>query len=91
MATWPTAAEVKARLDVTSTDWDDAIDKLLAAAIAEIKAEVGTWVESVDSPDDALSQAALERAVEYGTTGEPSEHPKSERLMLGHRKRFGTA
>lgn len=91
MATWPTLAEVKQRLDVTSDDWDDQLARVLATAIEQTKREVGDWVEGVDTPDDALAQSALERAVELGSTGEPEAHPKSERLMTGERHRFGTA
>jgi hypothetical protein len=90
---WPTAAELKQRLDITSDDWDDHMDRLIAHGIAWVKAKVGDWNEDTDAPDDALAQAALERAVEQATTGESvagtSLPRKSESLLYGHRRRFG--
>lgn len=90
---WPTADELKQRLDITSTDWDDHMDRLIAQAIAWVKVKVGDWNEDLDEPDDALAQAALERAVEQATTGDtPAGVPlarKSESLLYGHRRRFG--
>ena len=89
---WPTTAELKQRLDITSDDWDDHMARLLEAAIAWVKAKVGDWNEDTDEPDDALAQSALERAVEQATT---SDIPgiavarKSESLLYGHRRRFG--
>lgn len=91
MATWPTLDEVKQRLDVTSDDWDAQLDRVLAASIQQTKREVGDWVEGVDTPSDALAQSALERAVEFGSTGEPLGHPRSQQLLYGERRRFGTA
>jgi len=90
MATWPTVSELKARLDVTSNDWDTQLARVLAASIAETKQAVGDWVEGVDTPDDALAQSALERAIEYGMQGDGAPK-KSRHLLKGQRKRFGTA
>lgn len=91
MMAWPTAAELKQRLDITSTDWDDHMDRLLASGIAWVKGQVGDWDEDTDAPDDALAQAALERAVEQATNGEAagSLPRKSQSLLYGHRRRFG--
>lgn len=91
MMAWPTAAELKQRLNIDSADWDDHMDRLLASGIAWAKAKVGDWDEDTDAPDDALSQAALERAVEQATNGEVagSLPRKSESLLYGHRRRFG--
>jgi hypothetical protein len=89
---WPTTAELKQRLDITSTDWDTQLDRLLAGAIAETKARVGEWDEDFDQPDEALSQSALELAVEIAQTGEDaaaSVHSKSRGLLYGKRRRFG--
>lgn len=86
---WPTVAELKQRLDVTSDDWDDQLARLLAAAIGITKARVGDWVEDYDQPDEALSQSALELAVEMGASGAPQEGPtKSKALLYGKRRRF---
>lgn len=90
---WPTVDELKSRLDITSDDWDVQLARLLEACIDEIKAKVGNWDESVDSPDEALSQAALELAVESGMSGESAQPlgSKSNHLLYGHRRRWGTA
>jgi hypothetical protein len=89
---WPTATELKQRLDVTSSDWDDHMDRLIASGVQWVKDAVGDWVEGVDVPDDALAQAALERAVEMATNGEAAPaSPKSQALLHGHRRRFAIA
>ena len=90
---WPTTAELKQRLNIESDDWDDHMDRLLEAAVQWVKAKVGDWNEDTDEADDALAQAALERAVEQATTGDipagVSVARKSESLLYGHRRRFG--
>ena len=89
---WPTATDLKRRLDITSADWDDDMDRLIESGIRWVKVKVGDWNEDTDEPDDALAQSALERAVEQATT---SDIPgiavarKSESLLYGHRRRFG--
>jgi len=51
----------------------------------------------VDTPDDSLAHAALTLAVSLGSTeGEPdvaaaARLPKYQRLLKGHRVRFGIA
>lgn len=91
MATWPTLDELKARLDVTSNDFDGELTSKLAAAIDQTKARVGDWVEGVDAPDDALAQSALERAIGYGMADGTAFFAKADRLLAGHRRRFGFA
>jgi hypothetical protein len=97
---WPTAAELKRRLNIDSTDWDDHMDRLIAAGIAWVKVQVGDWDEDTDLPSDALAQSALERAVEMATTGEPAPifagregtvtpTGKAKSMLYGHRRRFG--
>lgn len=89
---WPTTAELKQRLDITSDDWDDQLDRLLAAAITQTKVRVGDWIEDYDQPDENVSQSALELAVELAQTGEAavtSPRSKSRHLLLGRRRRFG--
>lgn len=94
MADWPELAELKQKLDITSTDWDDHLDRLLAAAIEQVQHDVG---EDVDEPTESLSHAALVLAVSIGSTeGEPdvtaaARLPKYQRLLKGHRVRFGVA
>jgi hypothetical protein len=104
MAAWPELDEVKQVLDVTSDDWDGEessgggttrLTRLLAAAIAKVKLDVGLWDEDVDEPDDALAQAALRIAelmalrpeAAIGTVTDPTYN----RLLYGHRRSFGIA
>src|SRR5262245_45562473 len=57
---WPTVAELAQVLDVENlADWQVTLERIMAAAIARVKLEVGSWDEYVDVPDDALAQAAL--------------------------------
>ena len=89
---WPTVAELKQRLDVTSADWDDQLERLLAAAITSTKARIGEWDEQFDQPDEQVSQSALELAVETAQTGAAAltdTKSKSYALLFGHRRRFG--
>ena len=89
---WPTTAELKQRLDITSADWDDQLDRLLAAAIAKTKQRIGEWDDDFDQPDEGVSQSALELAVELAQTGEEassSVKAKSWALLHGKRRRFG--
>jgi hypothetical protein len=86
---WPTTTDLKQRLDITSSDWDDHMDRLLASAIGWVKAKLGDWDEEMDVPTDSLAQAALERAVELATNGEQAPPLKSVAHLYGHRRRFG--
>jgi hypothetical protein len=94
MADWPDLDELKQKLDVQGTDWDEHLSRLLAAAIEQVQIDVG---EPVASPDDSLAHAALTLAVSIGSTeGEPdvsaaARLPKYQRLLKGHRVRFGIA
>jgi hypothetical protein len=98
-AEWPTSAELKQRLDITSDDWDDQLARLLAAAIAQTKQRVGDWVEDFDQPNEAIAQSALELAVELSATRDEFarirgtdvlvDRSKSKQLLMGHRRRFG--
>lgn len=96
MADWPDPAELKRVLDVTSDDWDDTLDRVLAAAIDTVKLVRGDWDEYEDEPDEKLSQAALRMAELI------SERPNADRkslirdetfqtLMFGRRRVFGIA
>ncbi len=73
MIEWPELDELKQVLDVDpqTVAWDGAEDsglsptrlsRLLAAAIAHVKAEVGNWNEIIDTPDEGLAAAALRMA-----------------------------
>jgi hypothetical protein len=96
MADWPGADEVKQVLDITSTDWDDTIDRVVAAAIEQVKEDVGSWDEYEDEPDDSLAQAALRLAELIGLRPEAAASlggtdPTYLRLLKGHRRKFGIA
>jgi hypothetical protein len=108
MAAWPELDELKQVLDVTSDDWDGEagsgggedertrLSRLLAAAIAKVKADVGLWDEDDDEPDDALAQAALRMAELIALKPElaaqvGSNDPTYLRLLYGHRRTFGIA
>ena len=89
---WPTAAELKQRLNVESTDWDDQLDRVLAAAIDNTKQRIGEWDADFDQPDETVSQSALELAVEMAQTGADAltdSKSKSWALLFGKRRRFG--
>jgi hypothetical protein len=89
---WPTAADLKKRLDITSSDWDEHMTRLIEGSVAWVKVQVGDWDELNDTPDAALEQAALERAVEIATNGtatEPGTTSKAKALLYGQRRRFG--
>lgn len=96
MADWPDLDELKLRLDITSEDHDDTLDKDLAAGIAAVKLDVGRWDEYTDEPDESLSLAALRAAELIATRPEaPADvvatDPAYLRLLKGHRRRFGFA
>lgn len=93
MADWPTLDEVKTKLDITGDDTDDDLDATRLAAIGSVKGDVGSWDEMTDTPDEALSRAALRLAELLWMRGEPS---LTDRLLdrayygylFGHRKAF---
>jgi hypothetical protein len=100
MADWPEAEELKQVLDVTSDDWDPTLDRVLAAAIDQVKRDVGHWDELVDVPDDSLAQAALRMAelISERPGGIPASRsiwaglrsdPTYATLLSGHRRSFG--
>jgi hypothetical protein len=96
MADWPDAEELKQVLDITSDDWDDTVDRVLASAIARVKLDVGNWSETDDEPDDSLAQAALRMGELISTR--PSvpasvlaADPAYRTLLTGHRRAFGFA
>lgn len=94
MADWPEVDLLKQKLDVGSSDWDEHMDSLMASAIEQVQKDVG---EEVDEPTESLALAALTLAVYLGSTdGEPDmdaarRNPKYQRLLKGHRVRFGIA
>lgn len=95
MAQWPSADELKQVLDITSEDWDETVDRVLAAAIYKVQHDVGEWDEYEDEPDDNLAQAALRMAelisLRPAAATETSRDPAYLRLLFGHRKRFAVS
>jgi hypothetical protein len=91
MADWPGPDEVKQVLDVTSEDWDDTLDRVLASAIARVKGDVGSWTDGQE-PTDNLAQAALRMAellaLRPEAAAEASADPTYMRLLKGSRQRF---
>ena len=89
---WPEVTDLKRRLDVNDTSVHDTeMAVILAAAIEQTKAEVGEW-DASDEANDALAEAALDRAVELaGDVLPPRAERKSEALMYGQRRRFHIA
>jgi hypothetical protein len=103
---WPELDELKQVLDITSEDWDGAEDeydlgptrltRLLAAAIARVKRDVGSWDEYEDEPDESLAQAALRMAELMAARPESSTNDLSKDAAYqshihGHRRRFAIA
>ncbi len=74
---------------------DTRLTRLLSAAISRVKMDVGDWDEDVDTPDDALSQAALRMAELMALRPEVAPaalgDPTYARLLKGHRRVFGVA
>lgn len=109
MAAWPELDELKQVLDISSSDWDGdtgddptRLARLLQAAIACVKGDVGAWDEDEDEPDDALSQAALRMAELLALRPESAAEsrisvraaardPSYQMLLKGHRRSFGIA
>src|SRR5678815_3343712 len=58
MADWPEAAELEKYLDLSNdpASWTDQVERIMSAAIARVKGDVGQWDELVDEPDEALAQ-----------------------------------
>ena len=96
MADWPDAEELKQVLDITSEDWEDTVDRVLASAVARVKLDVGNWDEDEDEPDDNLAQAALRMGELISTrpsvpVSSLAADPDYRTLLTGHRRRFGIA
>lgn len=104
MVDWPTLEELKQVLNIVGDEWDgeessggttSRLTRLLAAAIAQIKLQVGDWDEGSDVPDEALSQAALNLAEDLALRPEVAAEllrdPRVQQLLYGHRRSFGIA
>ena len=96
MADWPEAAELEKYLDLSNdpASWTDQVERIMSAAIARVKGDVGQWDELVDEPDEALAQAALrmgELLAERPQATDNGDDPTYQRLLKGHRRRFAIA
>jgi uncharacterized protein YfeS len=87
---WPEVDDLKRRLNVLDMSIHNTeMAVILAAAIDQIKLEVGDWDELTDMPNEALAEAALARAVELGSdVMPPRSERKSNQLLMGQRRRF---
>jgi folate-binding Fe-S cluster repair protein YgfZ len=92
---WPDLDELKAVLDVSGDDWNDHLSGLMTAAIEKVKGDVGSWDESLDSPDARLAKAALRAAaimqVNAGSPEAVDLDPVYTGYLKGHRRVFGFA
>ena len=99
--TWPELDELKQWRDVTGSEWDGSSDgtrftRELAAAVVQVKLDVGDWDELTDLPDAALGEAAMRMAVLLRanageTTALLSKDPQYQACLKGHRRRFAIA
>jgi hypothetical protein len=98
---WPSIDELKQYRDVISAEWDGTTDSSrftadLAAAITQVKIDVGLWDELTDVPDESLNRAAMRLAVLLRMNAEVppallSNDPIYQKCLKGHRRRFAIA
>lgn len=97
---WPAVTELAQVLniapDATVTEWLTTLDRILAAAIAHVKGEVGRWDEASNAPNDNLAGAALRMAELMSQRPDSSipptgTDPAYRAFMTGQRKRFGVS
>jgi hypothetical protein len=96
MADWPDTDELKKVIDVDDDggdDWTTTLNRVLASAIARVKSDVGIWDDVTDEPDDNLAQAALRMAeliaLKPSAAATIGDDPTYQRLLHGHKRRFG--
>jgi len=97
MADWPDTEELAQVVDVTNVeDWETTLDRVMAAAIAQVKIDIGDWDEDDDEPTEAQAQAALRMAelISARPTAPAagySRDPDYQTLLKGSRRKFGIA
>ena len=96
MADWPGPDELKQLVDVTSEDWDETLDRVLASAIYHVRHDIGVPDTESFEPDDSLAQAALVAAEVLSqrteaSRAQPITDPRYLTLLKGHRRRFSVA
>lgn len=93
MANWPTLEEFAQVVDVTNVaDWQETLERTLAAAIAQTKALVGSPDDDVE-PDESLAQLALYLGQSFSErpnvpAAELLRDSRVQALIYGHRRRF---
>jgi hypothetical protein len=93
-ADWPALEELRRVLNVDpgSTVHDTTLGRVLEAAIAQVKADIGKWDDLLDMPTPKLAQAALRMAELMALTPEAaaaaSADPTYRTLLRGHLRRF---
>ena len=96
MAQWPDAEELKQVLDITSSDWDDNIDRVLAAAQRQVLEDIGKAYDYEYEPDDKVAAAALRMGELMGLRPDAApgilrDDPTYLRLLKGRRRVFSHA
>ena len=96
MAQWPDAEELKQVLDITSSDWDDTIDRVVAAAQRQVLEDIGKAYDYEYEPDDKVAAAALRMGEHMGlrpdaTPGQFRDDPTYLRYLKGRRRVFSHA
>lgn len=92
---WPTVDELRRVLNVENDGadgWETTLQRVLNAAIEQVKSDVGDWDEITDLPDDNHAQAALRMAELMSLRPEGAavvlNDPTYMRLMRGRHRRF---
>jgi hypothetical protein len=98
---WPDLDELKQWRDVTGSEWDGSGDNSrftaeLAAAVAQVKLDVGLWDELTDLPTIKLGRAAMRMAVMMRenagiSTQWLSKDAVYQAYLKGERRRFAIA
>jgi hypothetical protein len=98
MAAWPDTDELAQVLNVDNVeDWQTTLDRVLASAIAQVKADIGLWDDyGLDVPTESHAQAALRLAELLSArsgvdAASLTNDPTYRRLMHGTRRVFGIA
>jgi len=92
---WPTLEEFRRVVDVDpdSNRWDETMGRQLAAAIQQVKDDVGDWDEMLSLPDCNLAAAALRAAIVLSSNDpNPEKTLQADAIYMahlkGHRRRF---
>lgn len=108
MIDWPSLDELKQVLDVDSDVWDGAassgegptrLSRLLEAAIARVRLDIGNWDDATDWPDAQLAQAAVQMAYLLSpksgnlaaAAAAAANDPVYQALLFGHRRKFSVS